>query len=480
MRRKIDRRSFLTGVAAGGAALAVGRLAPGAETRPAARPNVVLIITDDQGYGELGCHGNEVLQTPNLDRLYAESVRLTNFHASPTCSPTRASLMTGRHEFRSGVTHTILERERLAPSAVTLAQVLKRAGYKTAIFGKWHLGDEEAYQPQNRGFDEAFIHGAGGIGQAYRCSCGDAPGNKYFDPWIRHNGTFVKTSGYCTDVFFGKAAEWIGANRDRPFFAYITTNAPHSPFVVAEKYKQPYLKAGLKDAEASYYGMIANIDENVGKLTAKLDGWGLARDTLLIFMTDNGHSVRNLYNAGMRGAKGSVYEGGVRVPFFVRWPAKLEAGVDVGALTAHVDILPTLAELCGGKCPEGVKLDGRSMVPVLLDPKADWPDRYLVHHVGRWGRGQAAKAKYGNFAVRNTRFKLVRNRELYDMPADPGEETNVIDKHPQAVAELRKVYEQWWAEVLPCLVNENVPMAAEPAFHAAFRKQFGNQQPPKR
>src|SRR5262249_48875430 len=176
---------------------------------PPKPPNIILIMTDDQGYGDLGCHGNPHLKTPSLDRLHQESVRFTDFHVSPTCSPTRSALMTGRHEFKNGVSHTINERERLTLTAITLPQVLKRAGYRCGIFGKWHLGDEDDYQPGRRGFDEVFIHGAGGIGQSYSGSCGDAPGNKYFDPVIRHNGKFVKTAGYCTDVFFRQALAWI-------------------------------------------------------------------------------------------------------------------------------------------------------------------------------------------------------------------------------------------------------------------------------
>jgi arylsulfatase A-like enzyme len=199
----------------------------------ASQPNIILVMPDDMGWGDIAAHGNPLIKTPNLDRLYHESVRFTDFHVSPTCSPTRSALMTGRHEFKNGVTHTILERERMTLQATTLAQVLKSAGYATGIFGKWHLGDEEQYQPHNRGFDEVYIHGAGGIGQTYAGSCGDAPDNKYFDPAIRHNGTFVKTSGYCTDLFFQRATEWIGEQRSAggPFFAYITPNAPHGPLV---------------------------------------------------------------------------------------------------------------------------------------------------------------------------------------------------------------------------------------------------------
>jgi len=439
------------------------------------RPNVVLVMTDDQGYGELACHGNKIIKTPNLDKLHKESTRFTAFHVSPTCSPTRASLMTGRHEFRSGVTHTLRERERLSLDAVTIAQVLSKAGYKTGIFGKWHLGDEQPYQPHNRGFDEVFIHGAGGIGQSYKCSCGDVPDNKYFDPVIRHNKIFVQTKGYCTDIFFTQALRWIKQNRDRRFFAYITPNTPHSPLVCSHEYSKPYLEAGLDEKSAAYYGMITNIDDNVGRLVHKIDEWGLTDKTLLIFMTDNGHSMGHLYNAGMRSKKGSSYEGGTRVPAFFRWPGQIKAGVDVDRLTAHIDIFPTLAELCGATVPAKVKLEGRSLVPLLKGPKAEWPDRYIFVHRGRWARGKAKEAKHSKCAVRSQRFRLVNNNELYDIENDPGETTNVIERYPEMVAKMRKAYDQWWDEVLPAMVNEDVPYAKENPFRVLYLKQKAKQ-----
>jgi len=452
----------------------------------ARRPNIVLVITDDQGYGELACHGNKIIKTPNLDALHARCLRFTDFHVSPTCAPTRCSLMTGRHEFRSGVTHTINERERMALDAVTLPSLLKSAGYTTGIFGKWHLGDQEPYQPNNRGFDEVFIHGAGGIGQSYRGSCGDAPGNKYFDPVIRHNGTFVKTAGYCTDIFFTQGLRWIKKVKDRPFFAYITTNAPHGPLQCPEKYYKPYMAAGLPEGDARFYGMITNIDDNVGILLKKLDQWKLLDNTLVIFMTDNGSARagssgrgrkpnapprRTLFNAGMRGKKGTPYEGGTRVPAFFYWKGHTPAGADCAALTAHIDFFPTFAELTGAKLPEKVKLDGRSLVPLMKDPKAPWADRYLFTHVGRWAKGKAAQAKYARCSVRNQRFHLVNNTELYDLPADPGEKTNVIDKHPKVVAAMQKAYDQWWSEVLPAMVNEDAPVPKENPFKVLYNQQ---------
>jgi len=450
------------------------------------QPNIILIITDDQGYGDLACHGNPVIQTPNLDRLHRESVRLIDFHVSPTCAPTRAAMLSGKHEFKNGVTHTIHERERMSLKSVTYTQVLKAAGYSTGIFGKWHLGDEPDRWPTKRGFDEMFIHGAGGIGQSYPGSCGDAPGNRYFNPAILHNGTFVKTTGYCTDVFFAQAMKWIegrakpqAAGKREPFYCHISPNTPHGPLDCPPEYEAKYT-GKVKPNEAKFFGMITNIDDNVGRLLAKLKELDIERDTLVIFMTDNGTATgAQVFNAGMRGAKGSPFQGATRVPSFWRWPGTLPAGVDVGKLTAHVDYFPTFVELAGAEMCDGLKLDGRSLVPLLKDAKADWPDRTLVTHVGRWPRGKAAEAKHDSMSIRNSRFTLVNNKELYDLKADYGEKKNVIDEHPQVVAELRKAYDAWWEEVLPLMENEsahgNGP--AVNTFHELYWKQFPDERP---
>jgi arylsulfatase len=439
------------------------------------RPNIILVMTDDQGYGEMACHGNPIIKTPNLDRIHSESLRFTDFHVSPTCSPTRSSLMTGRHEFRSGVTHTIFERERMSLKSVTIAQVLQSAGYATGIFGKWHLGDEAAYQPGRRGFDEVFIHGAGGIGQTYAGSCGDAPGNTYFNPAILHNGTFEKTQGFCTDVFFSQALKWIEARRsaDKPFFAYITPNAPHGPFDCPEKYARMYEGRGLNRDAMAYYGLISNIDDNLGTLLARLKEWDLERDTLLIFMTDNGHPLGGLYNAGMRGTKGTPYQGGTRVPSFWRWPGVLPAGVDVGKLAAHIDLFPTFAEIAQARFDAAPKLDGRSLVPLLESPAAKWPERNLFVHLGRWEKGKAAESKFAHCAVRNSRFRLANNTQLFDIQADPGETTDVISQHPDAVAAMRRAYDGWWEEILPCLENETAVGPKVNPFKELYWKQFG-------
>ena len=449
--------------------------AQAAEPTFGSQPNIVLVITDDQGYGDLSCHGNQILETPHIDRLHAESVRLTRFQVSPTCAPTRSALMSGRHEFYVGVTHTIHERERMALGVPTLPEMLRASGYATGIFGKWHLGDQDPYRPDRRGFDEVFIHGAGGIGQSYSGSCGDAPGNKYFDPWVLHNNKFEKTKGFCTDVFFSQALGWIESNvkKKQRFFAYITTNAPHGPLIAPEEYKKPFRAQGLNDGQSAYYGMIRNIDDNVGRLLGKLNEWDIERETLLIFITDNGSAARWSYNAGMKGKKGSVDEGGTRVPCFLRWPGVLKGGTDVDRVAAHLDMLPTFAEIVGAQPREADQLQGRSLVPLLRDPAADWQDRYLFSHRGRWAKGKAESAKYGPFSVRSQRFRLVGRDALYDMQADPGQKTNVIARHREQADAMLAAYDRWWEGALPRMVNEDAPEEGPNTFKAMFHKQFG-------
>lgn len=479
------RREFLkiAGLAAGAALLP--RLSHAAAPAAGARPNIILILTDDQGYGDIAAHGNTKIKTPHLDRLHAESLRFTDFHVSPTCAPTRCSIMTGRHEFKSGVTHTIMERERMSLKATTLPQTLKAAGYATGIFGKWHLGDEAAYQPGRRGFDEVFIHGAGGIGQSYAGSCGDAPGNTYFDPAILHNGTFEKTTGYCTDVFFAQATRWIESQRGSggPFFAYITPNAPHAPLDCPPEYIKMYDGMGLPENVCRFFGMITNIDDNVGRLLAKLAEWGLSKNTLVIFMNDNGGTAGcKVFNTGMRGQKGSAFNGGTRGASFWRWPGTIPAGFDCDRLTAHIDLFPTLVDLAGATAPADVaaKFDGRSLLPLLKDPAAPWADRYLFTHVGRWPKGKAAEAKYDKASVRGPRYFMVtaakggaKAWELYDLKADPGETKNLAADRPDVLKEMDTAYDRWWAEILPCLENETAVGPAVNPFKELYWKQFG-------
>jgi len=465
------------------------------------KPNIILVITDDQGYAPLGRHGHPWLKTPNLDALHDTSMRFTRFFVAPTCSPTRSAIMTGRHPEKNGITHTILERERMTLKATILPQVLKTVGYTSAIFGKWHLGDEREYQPEQRGFDETFIHGAGGIGQAYPSSCADAPGNKYNDPVIRHNGRFVQTQGFCTDVFFTAALGWIKgkAAAKEPFFAYIATNAPHGPFIAPENNAKRFTDLGFGKEQAGFYGMVENIDENMGRLLAKLDEWKLTENTLLIFMSDNGMTGGGsgsqgkdlapghpFFNAGQKGLKGSNDEGGVRVPFFVRWPGKVKPGQDIDRIAAHIDILPTLAAVTGAALPPD-QVEGRSLLPLMEGHADGWADRFIFSHTCRWPTGaEPDQFKDANFGIRNQRYRYVgptgggaRDRKadahagasLYDMQTDPGQKTNVIDQHPEVAAKMRAAYEQYWKEARPLMVNETAPMSPTKPFHEWFNQQ---------
>lgn len=470
-----------------GLVLLCSRVVPSAAAELAgSRPNIILVMTDDEGIGDLHCLGNPIVRTPHIDKLYTQSTRFTDFHVSPTCSPTRSSIMTGRHEFQNGVTHTILERERMTLDAQTLPQALQAAGYATGIFGKWHLGDEELYQPQHRGFDEVFIHGAGGIGQAYDCSCADAPPNKehpYFDSVIRHNGKFVQTHGFCTDTFFQAALGWIKSRKDtdQPFFAYLATNAPHGPMIAPPASKQRFLDDGWDEDSAGRLGMIENIDDNMGLMLAKLDEWKLVDNTLLIFMTDNGQAMRagkkngkreSLDFSGFKTGKGSPFEGGTHVPAFWRWTGTLPAGRDIKGLAAAIDLFPTFAALTGAKLPPHNQVKGRSLLPLLASDHAEWPDRQLFVHVGRWAKGDDPNgSKFKNCAVRTQRFRLVNNKELYDIQADPFETTNVIDQHPDEVAAIRKAYDAWWAETVPLMVNEGVPNADSRPFWVWYEQE---------
>jgi len=424
------------------------KIAP-AEDRP---PNVILVMTDDQGYGDVAAHGNTMIQTPHLDRLYAQSVRLTNFHVDPTCSPTRSALMSGRYSTRTGVWHTIMGRSLMDTSEVTIAEMLRAAGYRTGMFGKWHLGDNYPCRPQDQGFEETLYNGGGGVTQTP-----DYFGNDYFDDTYFRNGVPELCEGYCTDVWFREALGFIEKHKGEPFFVYLPTNAPHGPYLVAEEYARPYLEKGVPAAMAQFYGMIANIDENMGRLLARLDAWNLAENTILIFMTDNGTAAgvaggrRDAgawrgFNAGMRGQKGSEYDGGHRVPCFIRWPAGgIGGGSDVTALTAHVDILPTLAELCGAERPAGVDLDGASLVPLLKGNAGGWPERTLFVHSQRIEYVE----KWRKCAVMTDRWRLVNGQELYDLPQDPGQGNDVADQHPQVVENLRSAYEGWWQSLSP-------------------------------
>jgi len=424
--------SCLTAIAAWGTAVAEQR------------PNVVLVITDDQGYGDISAHGNPVLKTPALDELHGESIRLTDYHVSPTCSPTRGALMSGHFTNRAGPWHTIMGRSLLFRGEATLGDVFADSGYRTGMFGKWHLGDNYPYRPEDRGFHEVVRHGGGGVGQTP-----DYWDNAYFDDTYFHNGKPKKFEGYCSDVYFDSAKRFMEDSvvREKPFFAFISTNAPHSPFHVADRYWKPYLEKGLSEREAIFFGMVANIDENVGAIREWLEARGLQENTLFIFTTDNGTANgENVWNSGMRGKKGSEYDGGHRVPFFLHWPkAGLTEGRDVAQLSAHVDVLPTLIDLCGLEAPTNYFFDGRSLAPLIFQLPTAWPDRYLVTDSQR----VEDPIKWRKSSVMTQRWRLINGKELYDMSTDPGQEKDIAAERPEMVKKLRGNYEAWWKSIEP-------------------------------
>ena len=412
------------------------------------RPNIVLIMTDDQGWAQLGSHGDPVLQTPRLDALAAESVEMTRFYVSPVCAPTRAALMTGRYNYRTGVVDTYLGRAMMAPDEVTVAEMLGDSGYRTGIFGKWHLGDNYPQRTIDQGFQASVVHKGGGIGQP-----SDPPGSDYFDPILFRNGEQESFEGYCTDVYFDEAIRWIGDGSGEPFFAYIPTNAPHSPYLVPDSYREPYAAQGLSDKDARIYGMITNIDDNVGRLLDHLEARGLAGNTIFIFMTDNGPTTR-LYHAGLRAQKATVYEGGIRVPFLVRWPDRLEPR-KVESLGAHIDVTPTLLAAAGAVARSGVEFDGINLLPLWDGEVSQLPERtYFVQA----HRGNAPE-RYRAFAAVEQQYKLVQALsfrevrpedaalELYDLQADPGEETDLAADMPDVVERLKAGYDDWFDDV---------------------------------
>lgn len=401
------------------------------------QPNVIIIITDDQGYGDLSIHGNDKIETPHMDSIAKNGVQFTHFHVNPVCSPTRSSLMTGRYYYRTGVTDTFLGRSMMHNDEVTMAELLRDAGYRTGLFGKWHLGDCYPLRSIDQGFEESLSCTGGGLTQP-----SDPPGNTYFDPMLRHNGKWEKHQGYCTDIFANAAIRFIEKNRSNPFFVYLATNAPHDPLQIDEKYVEPFRKKGLADREAKIYGMVKNVDDNIGKVLAKVRELKLDQDTIVVFMTDNGPQTPR-YNAGMRGRKGTVYEGGIRVPFFLQWPRRLKAGGKIPQLTAHIDIMPTVIDACGVALPKNLKIDGRSMMPLLEGKGASWQPRTMFF---QWHRGERPNP-HQNATAMDGRWKLVEGKELYDLQNDAAEATDLAAKHPDIAARLRKDYDAWYADV---------------------------------
>jgi len=406
------------------------------------QPNVILIMTDDQGYGDLACHGNPIIKTPNIDVLYQESTRLTNFHVSPTCAPTRGALMTGHYTNRTGVWHTIGGRSLLRKDEVTIADVFLENNYKTAIFGKWHLGDNYPYRPNDRGFDFAYYHGAGGVGQTP-----DHWNNAYFDDIYMRNGIKEQASGFVTDVLFNEAISYIDTvkNSDKPFFTYISTNAPHGPMHAPKKYADMYAEANIPVAVQHFFGMITNIDDNVEKLRNYLAKNNLTDNTIFIFTTDNGTSAGNkVFNAGMRGKKNSEYDGGHRVPFFIHWPeGHFNQPFKQNKITSFVDVVPTILELTRSKNTLDIKFDGNSITPLLYSPNTRWPDRTIFTDSQR----VLDPIKWRKSAVMTNQWRLINGNELYDMHKDPSQNTNIAESNPEIVNNLRKEYENWWQDI---------------------------------
>lgn len=415
------------------------------DNRGAQRPNVILVLTDDQGYGDVGFHGNTLIKTPHLDALAQEATELSNFHVGTTCAPTRAGLMTGRNSNRNNVWHTIGGCSILNREEETMAEVFQKNGYQTAMFGKWHLGDNYPYRPQDRGFQEALYHGGGGVGQTP-----DYWNNNYFDDTYFRNGKPEKFEGYCTDVWFSETLAYIDRQKDRPFLAYLALNAPHGPYNVPQKYLDLYAGAPLTDTQKRFYGMITNFDENLGRLIAELKANGQWDNTIFIFMTDNGTAAgiahnngkTTGYNGGLRGTKGSQYDGGHRVPFLISWPAKGITSKNQKSnndLFAHVDLLPTLATLCGLDFEPKNHLDGQDMSRSLLEGQGD-TERMLVVDTQRnqWPE------KYRNSCVMQGEWRLVNGNELYDLKDDLGQENNIAEAHPDKVEAMQAFYEKWW------------------------------------
>lgn len=413
------------------------------------RPNVLLVFTDDQGFGDVAFNGNPQLKTPHLDSLAARGVSFTDFLASPTCSPSRATLMTGRHEFRSGVTHTIEGRNVLRSGVPTMAEAFRTAGYRTAIFGKWHLGEPRPFHPLDRGFDHALLVGGGAVGQTP-----DYWGNTMFDPHLQENGVWKPYKGYMTDILSDQATAWIRRDQ-KPWFCYLSLNAPHVPLQVDEQWSKPYLDMGLSPRLAKFYGMITNLDAQLGRVLANLADDALDRKTVVVFMGDNGSALGGdprpgEFTAGLRGTKGSAYQGGSRIPAVFSWPGHFPAGCRVNTLAGLCDILPTFAALCGLDLKRFPAVDGRSLDSILLTGKqpANWTDRVMPVHVARWPTNTPVdKLPFLNSSIRNQSYSLVNGKELYDLESDSGEQHDIAAFRPEIVKNLLEAYRAWWTGI---------------------------------
>ncbi|MFI3238445.1 MAG: arylsulfatase [Lachnospiraceae bacterium] len=418
------------------------------------KPNVVLVLTDDQGYGDLGCTGNPYIQTPHIDQFYKDGTHLDDFHVSPLCAPTRGALMTGCRPLRNGVWATCWGRSILSRESYTLGNLFEDNGYTTGLFGKWHLGDNYPYRPQDRGFQKVVAHKGGGVGQTP-----DFWGNNYFDDTYFNNGEATQYIGYCTDVWFECTKKFIKENKDQPFFAIVATNAPHSPYLVEERYAEKY-RNNPDIPHPEFYGMIENIDENFGSLRTFLQEEGLEDDTILIFMTDNGTSgglhcdkEGNLtagYNGGMRGMKGSHYDGGHRVPFIIRYPNGNIVSKSVDEMIMHTDMLPTFASLCDLAMPTDKEFDGINVCDTIVNGT---PLEDRIEFV-QFKQGTFIPDKWVN-AVLTKDYRLINGTELYAIKKDPNQRNDIASEHPEIVAKLREAHENWWESVVDVMLPYN-------------------------
>lgn len=423
------------------------------------RPNILLIITDDQGYGDLSIQGNPTLRTPHIDRIGLEGARFTRFYSQPVCAPTRACLLTGRYNYRGGVVDTYAGRAMLRPDEVTLAETLRSSNYRTAAIGKWHLGDCTPVRPQDQGFELAFVHRGGGLSQP-----SDAPGGRsYFNPIVFHNGRPERAQGYCTDAFTDSTLAFLrdaSRSADTPFFLYLAYNAPHVPLQVPGADLARFRHLGLDETTARVYAMITNIDRNIGRLLDALASLHLERDTIVLFLTDNGPQQKR-WNADLRGLKGSVYEGGIRVPALIRWPGHIAPETSITSPAGMIDLAPTLLAAAGVALPPHAQtLDGLNLLPQLLEARSGTEqagsppptDRTLF---AQWHRGDAPVSGRAAAAI-TARYKVVQpvwpdqgppQWELYDLETDPGETTNLAAAKPEVLEELKAKYEGWFADV---------------------------------
>ncbi|MFY0607695.1 MAG: arylsulfatase [Cyclobacteriaceae bacterium] len=413
------------------------------------QPNIIIIVTDDQGWGDVGFHGNTIVKTPRLDAFSKQAVELTNFHVGTTCAPTRAGIMTGRNANRNGAWHTIAGASILNADEQTMPEIFQQAGYRTGMMGKWHLGDSYPYRPHDRGFDEAIYLGGGGVQQTP-----DYWNNDYFDDTYMRNGIPEKTKGYCTDVWFDELIDFIDQSEDEPFFAYLASNTAHSPFNVPINYREQYESADLKEHQINFYGMLTNLDDNFGRLEDYLKAIDLFDNTILIYTTDNGTaggiSWDKQENKGygynpLRGTKGSHYDGGHKVPFLMSWP---EGGISGGRkfnnLAAHVDLLPTLSAFANVSFTPKKPMDG-SDLSYALSGNMDFPNRMLITDTqrGQWPE------KYKNPCVMQGSWRLVNHKELYDTEADPAQKNDLAAQFPERVNAMQDFYESWWDGIIP-------------------------------